>query len=96
MNLTKRNASTHESTRCANTLYHHTIYSIFESAGINNLVLKVTAVDPDAGTNGQVTYQLVSDPSFPFRIDSSGNILVNGVLDYETVTVSFFSFFFSC
>ncbi len=53
---------------------------ISQDHGVNHYVLKVTAVDKDIGSNGQVTYSL-REPSRYFRIDGeSGEITTKSLL----------------
>ena len=69
-------------------------YNVFlvEESSDDTPVLTVTAVDPDEGINGTVTYQLVEGGSPPFRIESlSGLILVFGDVNYEDQPVWNFS-----
>ncbi len=71
--------------------FTQTSYNAFlvEESSDDTPVLTVTAVDPDEGINGTVTYQLVEGGgSPPFRIESlSGLILVFGDVNYEVQPV---------
>ncbi len=71
-------------------LFEEEIYefSINETALPGTVVGKVTAVDADAGTEGDIVYS--ADTNGPFSIDSdSGVITVSVPLDYEIPPVSF-------
>ena len=52
--------------------------------------MQVVALDEDTGTNGEVRYKLVRNPSneiawHKFRIDAtSGNVTTTGTIDRET------------
>ncbi|GFS14234.1 protocadherin Fat 4 [Elysia marginata] len=59
--------------------------SIDENSALNTLVFTVAASDPDAGANGQLTYEITAgNTGAAFSIDSSGNVLVAAPLDRET------------
>ena len=69
-------------------LFRQTHYNvtILEGASIGTEVIRLKAYDPDAGTNGSLTYQLTSSSTW-FRIDgSTGAILTVAEIDYETDT----------
>ena len=57
----------------------------FIKEGTNeDLVLTVTASDPDNGINGTITYDIVDKLSLPFTLSvTTGDITVSGNLDYE-------------
>ena len=61
--------------------------SVLENTAINTNILRVTATDPDDGTNGLVTYSIVSgNPNDTFAIDNStGFLCVKLNLDREAV-----------
>lgn len=61
-----------------------------ENTAIGTMVLKVSATDPDAGPNGQVTYsffdQTAKSYGSIFRVEpSTGQIFTKDNLDYESV-----------
>ncbi|XP_014055465.2 protocadherin gamma-A11 isoform X9 [Salmo salar] len=61
-----------------------------ENASKGTVVLRVSATDADQGANGEVTYSFSrstgSSASSLFNVDTfSGDITVNGMLDYEKV-----------
>ena len=59
--------------------------SIVESSPDGTSVLTITAIDPDNGDNGTITYSLVNDTS-TFSLDgNTGVITVSGNLDFENV-----------
>ena len=69
-------------------LFPQTHYSvtILEGASIGTEVIRLKAHDPDAGTNGTLTYQLTSSSTW-FRINgSTGTILTVAEIDYESAT----------
>ena len=53
-------------------------------------MMQVVALDEDTGTNGEVRYELIRNPSneiawYKFRIDAtSGNVTTTGTIDRET------------
>ena len=59
--------------------------SIVEGSSYGTSVLTVTAIDPDNGNNGTVTYSLVNGTS-PFSLNNNnGLVTVNGILNFEAV-----------
>lgn len=62
--------------------------SVLENTAINTNILRVTATDPDDGTNGLVTFSIVSgNTKDAFAIDNStGFLSVKQNLDRESVT----------
>ena len=59
--------------------------TIPESTAIDTVVYTVKATDLDTGTNAQFSYEIINDGDAYFRVDDvSGDIIVNGSLDYET------------
>ncbi|CAL1540461.1 unnamed protein product [Lymnaea stagnalis] len=59
--------------------------SVSEDSSINTLVLTITATDPDANENAQLTYSITAgNTGNAFKIDSTGRVLINTVLDRET------------
>ena len=57
-----------------------------EDAPVNNTVILVTAFDKDLGLNAEIQYSLEGDTR-AFRIDPrTGMILVNGLLDRESIS----------
>ena len=65
------------------TDYH---FEVFEDSSLSNVIGFVEAKDVDLGESGYVTYSLKND-SVPFSIiKDTGYILVDGYLDYESVT----------
>uniref|UniRef100_A0A3Q2CYG3 Cadherin domain-containing protein n=1 Tax=Cyprinodon variegatus TaxID=28743 RepID=A0A3Q2CYG3_CYPVA len=69
-------------------VFSQTIYkaAITENSVKGTLVIKVSASDPDSGTNGNVTYALGNsmDPvSKLFRITRDGDVILDGQVDYE-------------
>ena len=61
--------------------------SVLENTAINTNILRVTATDPDDGTNGLVTFSIVSgNTNDTFAIDNStGFLCVKQTLDREAV-----------
>ncbi|XP_067455357.1 protocadherin gamma-A2-like isoform X27 [Thunnus thynnus] len=60
--------------------------SITENSVIGTLVTKVSASDADKGTNGEVTYVIgnsMDTVSKLFHINSEGDVILNGLIDYE-------------
>ncbi|KAM9356703.1 uncharacterized protein ABDE67_004287 [Symphorus nematophorus] len=60
--------------------------SITENSGIGTLVTKVSASDADKGANGVVTYVIgnsMDTLSKLFHINSEGDVILNGPVDYE-------------
>ncbi|XP_035768263.1 protocadherin beta-1-like, partial [Neolamprologus brichardi] len=61
--------------------------SITENSVKGTLVTKVTASDADKGTNGEVTYVIgnsMDTVSKLFHINSDGDVMLDGPIDYET------------
>nr|XP_046262573.1 protocadherin beta-16-like isoform X2 [Scatophagus argus] len=61
--------------------------SITENSAIGTLVTKVSASDADKGSNGEVTYVIgnsMDTVSKLFHINSDGDVLLRGQIDYET------------
>ncbi len=56
-------------------------FSVAENSANGTVVGTVTASDPDAGTT--LTYSLSGSDASPFLINGSGQITVNGSLNYE-------------
>ncbi|XP_072573206.1 protocadherin alpha-3-like [Paramormyrops kingsleyae] len=72
-------------------IFNKTLYKarIPEDAAFGSSVITVTATDLDEGQNGEIIYSFINDDQDNsislFAIDpKSGEITVNGVLDYET------------
>ena len=67
--------------------FHQISYNatIFENAAVDTTILTVTATDNDLGSNAIIEYSLVGADG-TFRIDGSGNVILNKSLDYETTT----------
>uniref|UniRef100_A0A8C9Y2T6 Cadherin domain-containing protein n=1 Tax=Sander lucioperca TaxID=283035 RepID=A0A8C9Y2T6_SANLU len=61
---------------------------VLETVAVGTSLLTLSAVDPDEGANGSVTYSILSQsPSSDspvFELDSSSGTLVTGALDRET------------
>ncbi|PAA90274.1 hypothetical protein BOX15_Mlig019226g1 [Macrostomum lignano] len=55
--------------------------TVLENATIGSIVTKVAAIDGDLGLNGTVTYRLRGSPTF--RVDGSGQVLLNRQLDAD-------------
>lgn len=75
------------SPRFLNTTYS---VNVPENTEINSPIIKVTAVDPDAGENGEVSYSFAArtlrEYGDTFGIEPiTGDIYLTGKLDYETV-----------
>ncbi|XP_028656704.2 protocadherin Fat 4 [Erpetoichthys calabaricus] len=67
-------------------LFNKKMYSISvkEDSAIGSVCLRLTAMDPDAGINGEVRYSLEAT-NLPFSIhQSTGDIITTGELDRET------------
>ena len=62
-------------------------YTVSENSPIGSIVARVSATDPDSGTNGDITYSLNFDNGL-FQITNSGEILSNMEIDAEEVTGS--------
>lgn len=63
------------------TVYHPVIY---ENNAVGDIVAIVTAVDPDEGQNGEVSYSLSSNANSVFSISSSSGIITaNKIFDRE-------------
>lgn len=63
-------------------------HAIPEGNYTERYILQVTAIDPDAGRNAQVTYSIEDSVNPPFRIDPyNGIISVRGKLDREVSPV---------
>ena len=61
-----------------------TTVSLFENITTGQTVITVHAIDPDEGSNSEVTYQLVDTFGGKFRINrKTGRIAVNSRLDFE-------------
>ncbi|XP_033182081.1 LOW QUALITY PROTEIN: protocadherin alpha-8-like [Anabas testudineus] len=65
---------------------------IYENSPVGTTVLRVTAVDPDEGTNGEIEYSLSKTLGRKvydiFELDSlSGQIKVKGAVDYEELGI---------
>ncbi|XP_026214171.2 protocadherin Fat 4-like [Anabas testudineus] len=65
---------------------------IYENSPVGTTVLRVTAVDPDEGTNGEIEYSLSKTLGRKvydiFELDSlSGQIKVKGAVDYEELQI---------
>ncbi|XP_062250203.1 protocadherin beta-16-like [Platichthys flesus] len=64
--------------------------SLPENSPLDTVVVTVRATDADEGVNGDVTYDfghVTEDVKKVFSIDrKNGKIIVNGAIDYETVT----------
>nr|XP_014343935.1 PREDICTED: cadherin-23 [Latimeria chalumnae] len=61
---------------------------ILEGATAGTTLISVSAVDPDKGPNGQITYQLVNPPPGGYvRLEdpAAGKIVANRTVDYEQV-----------
>uniref|UniRef100_A0A4W6EBR3 Cadherin domain-containing protein n=1 Tax=Lates calcarifer TaxID=8187 RepID=A0A4W6EBR3_LATCA len=61
--------------------------SITENSVIETLVTKVSASDADKGSNGEVTYVIgnsMDTISKLFHINSRGDVILDGPIDYET------------
>ncbi|XP_043925013.1 protocadherin gamma-A4-like [Protopterus annectens] len=69
--------------------FSHAVYrtSLKEDAPKGKLVVKITAVDIDGGSNGEVryTFKKITDAArYLFKLDTvSGEIVLQGILDYE-------------
>ena len=58
---------------------------IKENAQSGTVVKTVRATDKDSGLNAQITYSITSgNPGNLFRINSGGQVILQGLLDYET------------
>ncbi|XP_062282122.1 uncharacterized protein LOC133986310 [Scomber scombrus] len=60
--------------------------SITENSVIGTLITKVSASDADKGSNGEVTYVIgdsMATVSKLFHISSEGDVILDGVVDYE-------------
>uniref|UniRef100_UPI003AAE1FD3 protocadherin alpha-8-like n=1 Tax=Centroberyx gerrardi TaxID=166262 RepID=UPI003AAE1FD3 len=75
-------------------MFSKEIYSVMlqENVAIGTVIIKVQATDLDEGTNGDVEYAFGSDMNPKilniFTIDrNTGEIRVNGQIDYETIEV---------
>ncbi|XP_071377140.1 protocadherin alpha-8-like [Centroberyx affinis] len=75
-------------------MFSKEIYSVMlqENVAIGTIIIKVQATDLDEGTNGDVEYAFGSDMNPKilnlFTIDrNTGEIRVNGQIDYETIEV---------
>ena len=58
--------------------------SIQENAQSGTVVKTVVATDSDSGANGQITYSITSGDTSLFRIESNGDVVLKGSVDYET------------
>jgi hypothetical protein len=64
----------------------YTIKNISENIPIGSILLRVHATDADEGINGEITYHLINQENC-FEIDqTTGDIRVICLLDYETKT----------
>ncbi|KAM7169643.1 cadherin-23 isoform 4-T4 [Macrochelys suwanniensis] len=61
---------------------------IVEGATLGTTLISVSAVDPDKGANGQITYELLNlSPEGYARLEdlSAGKVIANSTVDYEEV-----------
>ena len=69
--------------------------SVIEGVPCGTIVTRLSALDPDIGTFGELTYSMSSTNSFAplFAIDStSGTVYTTGDIDYEALTAKFIMF----
>ena len=57
---------------------------ISESAGVGESIITVTATDADIGENAEIMYSLIGNSTLFYINASTGEIFLNGALDYET------------
>ena len=58
--------------------------SIPENAGLGSTVIRLTADDPDFGSNSEIQYTLISSVAVPFMVDQeNGEITTTGLFNYD-------------
>ncbi|XP_077433252.1 protocadherin gamma-A12-like isoform X36 [Vanacampus margaritifer] len=57
--------------------------SITENSAAGTLITKVSATDADKGANGEVMYVIGNTVSKLFHINTEGDVILNGPIDYE-------------